>query len=271
MLCKQIIISIVYELMTDYEDYLEYKEYLKKINISNIPNIGYVFLGLYHKGDRIYASCIQITHALSDYLRLYEEITSNIATNKKDFRPPSNPYFHIRAPEIIKLCERTKRLKEENDIIDRERQIHLQAEHFLLTNKPSGMLGYTVLRAALEGCFTNQIQHKIRQNVRGINSHNTLNVKFTSNFKTQDILYIVEQLIFPRESMYYDAIDKIYGISNESLHSSLKYPSYISRGVLSVIQNAIWEAIDNLNPNDLRLSAVITKLENEKKISMLIG
>ena len=74
-----------------------------------------MFLGLYQKADRIYETRIQIIHALYDYVKLYGEITSNITTNKEDFRPPSNPYFHIHEPEIVKLCERTKSLKEENE------------------------------------------------------------------------------------------------------------------------------------------------------------
>jgi hypothetical protein len=77
-----------------------------------------VFLGLNQKGDKIYASYIQITRGLYDYIKLYGETTSNIATNK-DFRPPSNPYFHIHEPEIVKLCERTE-TKGRKQVIDRE-------------------------------------------------------------------------------------------------------------------------------------------------------
>ena len=196
----------------------------------------------------IHGLCQNIGIAIDDYSKLHAQITSNISVSEEDFRPP-----YVNDSEL-KVSERIS-------------QIYGEAENcLLLVNRSESMLGFSAVRIVLESYIIIKIGDKMRQQVRKEKGTNTVDIRFTSKLKTDDVFYMIKEL-FPKQKEY-EALNKIYSMSSKTIHRALSQPNYISWGCLSFSIEQLEKMVDNLSPEEPKLKSLIRELIDDEKLCL---
>jgi hypothetical protein len=128
------------------------------------------------------------------------------------------------------------------------------------------MLGFSAVRIALESYIIIKIGDKIRQRVNEEKGTNTVDIRFTSKLKTDDVFYMIKEL-FPKQKEY-EALQKIYSMSSKTIHRALSQPNYISWGCLNFSIEQLEKMVNNLSPEEPKLKTLIEELINEEKLCL---
>jgi hypothetical protein len=196
----------------------------------------------------IHGLCQNIGIAIDDYSKLYEKITSSMSVREENFRPP-----YVDDPEL-KVSERIS-------------QIYREAENcLLLVNRTESMLGFSAVRIVLESYIIIKIGDKMRQHVRKDKGTNTVDIRFTSKLKTDDVFYMIKEL-FPKQKEH-EALNKIYSMSSKTIHRALSQPNYISWGSLWFSIEQLEKMMSNLSPDEPKLRTLIHELIDDEKLCL---
>ena len=248
MLCQKTVILLVNILINKhYRFQFLWKKHEEKDNY-NPKDERYLLHMIYEVYGQIYGICQNIGTAIRDYFNLYQQVKSNISKREKDFKA-----LPVRDPEI--------------QVSERIEEIIRETENCLLVNPSESMLGLSAVRIGLESLIIIEIGDKIRQHVRMKSQTNDVNIIFTSKLKTEDVFYIINEL-FPKQKQY-EALDKIYTMSCDTVRRAISYPNYISWGCFSLVREELEKMIGKLKPDNVNLENVIAQLQNEEKLYII--
>jgi len=248
MLCQKSVILLVNILINKHTRFkILWKKHEERDN-SNTKDERY----LLHISNEVYGQIYGISQnigtAIRDYFDFYQKIKSNISKREKDFK-----VLPVQDPEI--------------QVSERIDEIIRETENCLLVNPSESILGLPAVRIGLESLIITKIGDKIRQHIRMKSQTNDVNIRFTSKLKTEDVFYIINEL-FPKHKQY-EALDKIYSMSCDTLHRAISYPNYISWGCFSLVREELEKMIDKLKPDSVNLENVIAQLQNDKKLCII--
>jgi hypothetical protein len=248
MLCQKTVLSLVNILINKHNRFkFLWKKPEEKDN-HNTRDERYLFHIIYELYGQIYGICQNIGTAIRDYFDLYQKIKSSISKREKDFEA-----LRDQGPEF-QVSERT-------DEIIRE------TENCLLVNPSESILGLSAVRIGLESLISIKIGDKIKQHIGLKSRTNSVNIRFTSKFRTEDVSCIIKEL-FPDQKEY-EAFDKIYSMSGNIVHHAISSPNYISWGCFSFVRQELEKMIGKLNPDDVKLENIIAQLQEEEKLCFI--
>ena len=248
ILCQKTVILLVNILINKHNRFkFLWKKHEEKDN-SNTKDERYLLHIINEVYGQIYGICQNIGTAIRDYFDLYQKIRSNISKREKDFKA-----LPVQDPEI--------------QVSERIDEIIRETENCLLVNPSESVLGLSAVRIGLESLIITKIGDKIRQHIRMKSQTNDVNIRFTSKLKTEDVFHIINELL-PKQKQY-EALDKIYTMSCDTLHRATSYPNYISWGCFSLVREELEKMIGKLKPDSVNLENVIAQLQNEEKLYII--
>jgi len=248
ILCQKTVILLANILINKHNRFkFLWKKHEEKDN-SNTKDERYLLHIINEVYGQIYGISQNIGTAIHDYFDLYQKIKSNISKREKDFKA-----LPVQDPEIL--------------VSERIDEIIRETENCLLVNPSESILGLSAVRIGLESLIIIKIGDKIRQHIRMKSQTNDVNIRFTSKLKTEDVFYIINEL-FPKHKQY-EALDKIYSMSCDTLHRAISYPNYISWGCFSLVREELEKMIGKLKPDSVNLENVIAQLQNDEKLCII--